>query len=216
MIAIALSFDSGILLCADAKDSDPARGSSIFCKQYGSQSGYARSIFLVSELADCSVATVQHCEHQLLLLEPAEYTIDRMRAAIENSLFEICQKQPEATMLVTLYSAPDRQYALFHTSGHALKEVGGYDCQGPASYLGHYLIRERYNAMRSMDQLDLRSISSLAIETMETIRESQNGCGEFTEIFVLYANGHESRIHRIRRGTRELPEQALRANPVGA
>ncbi|HYL37555.1 MAG TPA: hypothetical protein VEV17_16690 [Bryobacteraceae bacterium] len=219
MIAIALSFDSGILLCADTKYGVPARAhpelSNTFSKQYRSEPGYARSIFLVSEPSGCRVAAVQYSESALDILSPAEYTIDQMRATIENSLSEIYRRQPEAAMLVTLYSALDRQYSLFHTSGAALKELAGYDCQGAAAYLGHYLIRERYEAMRSMDALDLRSIFSLATETLDRVRESCDGCGEFTEIFVLYANGRASGVQRIRQGARELPELALRANLVG-
>jgi hypothetical protein len=220
MIAIALSFDSGILLCADTKHSVPARehpeSSNIFPKQYGSEARYARSIFIASEPADCGVAAVQYCEHQLDNCPPTEYTIDRMRATIENSLSEIYQRQPEAAMLVTLYSSFDRQYALFHTSGAALKELGGYDCQGAAAYLGHYLLRDRYEAMRSMDALDLKSVFSMATETLDCVRESRDGCGEFTEIYVLYANGRASGVQLIGQGTCELLEWAPRANVMGA
>jgi len=53
MISIALSFDSGILFCAAAKNSVPARmdseSTNIFPRQYGAKSGDACSIFLLSE-----------------------------------------------------------------------------------------------------------------------------------------------------------------------
>src|ERR1700676_3914479 len=130
MIAIAISFDSGMLLCVDTKHNVHARmhpeSTNIFAKQYGSKLGHARSVFLVSEPVDWTVAAVQYCERALDLLHPAEYTIDRMRATIENSLLEICQKQPGAAMLVALYSGSDQQYSLFRTSGTALKELVGY------------------------------------------------------------------------------------------
>jgi hypothetical protein len=89
MISIALSFDSGILFCAAAKNSFPARmcseSTNIFPKQYGAKSDDACSIFLLSDPIDCAVAAVQYCEHALDILQPAEFTIDRMRATIENS-----------------------------------------------------------------------------------------------------------------------------------
>jgi len=220
MIAIAISFDSGILLCADTKHSVPARlppeSTNIFPKQYGSKLGYARSIFLISEPVDWTVAAVQYCEAALDILQPAEYTIDRMRATIENSLFEIYQRQPEATLLVALYSPCDQQYSLFRTSGAALREIVGYDCEGTAAYLGHYLIRDRYRASQSMDALDLTSVFSIAIETLEGVREYHGRCGESTEIFVMYANGRASGIQRIRQDTRKQPKLALLANLSGA
>ena len=126
MISIALSFDSGILFCAAAKNSVPARmyfeSTNIFPRQYGAKSGDACSIFLLSEPIDCAVAAVQYCEHALDILQPAEFTIDRMRATIETSLSEIYERQPGVTMLVALYSSSDRQYSAFRTSGAALKD----------------------------------------------------------------------------------------------
>jgi len=67
-----------------------------------------------------------------------------------------------------------------------------------------------------MDALDLKSVFSMATETMDSVRESHEGCGEFTEIYVLYANGWTSGVQRIRKGTHELQERALRANLVSA
>lgn len=221
MIAIAISFDSGILLCADKKHSVPARkhleSTNIFPKQYRSKLGCARSIFLISEPVDWTVAALQHCERALETLQPADYTIDRMRATIENSLLEIYQKhldsqlesKPEATLLVALYSPSDQQYSLFRTSGTALRELVGYDCQGSAAYLGHYLIRDRYRAAQSMDAQDLTSVFSIAIETLEGVRKYHGGCGKSTEIIVLHANGHASDVQLIRQDTREHREYCL-------
>jgi len=216
MISIALSFDSGILFCAAARNSVPARmyfeSTNIFPRQYGAKSGDGCSIFLLSEPVDCAVAAVQYCEHALDMLQPAEFTIDRMRATIVNSLSEIYQRQPAVTMLVALYSSSDRQYSAFRTSGAALRELAGYDCQGSAAYLGHYLIRDRYRAMQSMDALDLQSVFAIAAETLDGVRDSCEGCAECAEILVLYANGRKSGVQRIGQGGRELPELALLAN----
>jgi hypothetical protein len=213
MITIALSFDSGILFCAAAKNSVPARTNSestnIFLKQYGAKSGDGCSIFLLSEPIDFTVAAVQYCEYGLDFLQPADLTIERMRVTIENSLSEIYQRQPGVTMLVALYSSSDRKYSVYRTSGAALKELAGYDCQGSAAYLGHYLIRDRYRAMQSMDTLDLRSVFAVAAETLDGVRDFCQGCAECAEILVLYANGRKSGVQRIWRGRRELPELAL-------
>ena len=210
MISIALSFDSGILFCAAAKNRVPTRmyseSTNIFSRQYGAESSDGCSIFLLSEPVDCNVAAVQYCEHALDILQPAELTIDRMRATIENSLSEIYQRQAGVTMLVALYSSSDRQYSAFRTSGTALKELSGYDCQGSAAYLGHYLIRDRYRALQSMEALDLRSVFAIAAETLDGVRDFSEECAECAEILVLYANGCNSGVQRIWQGIRELPE----------
>jgi hypothetical protein len=221
MIALSLRFDSGILLCADTKRSVSARihheSTMIFSKQYNSGPGYARSIFLVSEPAGWPVAAVHHCEHALELLQPAEYTIERMRGAIETSLPLIHQKKrnsrsesdPETALQVVLYSPSDRQCSLFRTNGAALKELIGYDCQGAAAWLGHYLIRDRYSAARSMDSLDLTTVFSMAVETFERVREHHADVGESTEILVIYANGRASDVQRIRDETRNQREYCM-------
>jgi hypothetical protein len=220
MISIALSFDSGILFCAAAKNSVPGRvyseSTNIFPRQYGAKSDEACSIFLLSEPIDSTVAAVQYCEHALDILQPAEFTIDRMRTTIENSLSEIYQRQPGVAMLVALSSSSDGQYSAFRTRGTALKELAGYDCQGSAAYLGHYLIRDRYRAMQSMDALDLGSVVAIATETLDGVREFCEGCPECTEILVLYANGRRSGVQRIWQGRRELPELPLLANRAPA
>ena len=216
MISMALSFDSGILLCAAAKNSVASHvyseSTSIFPREYGTRLRDTCSIFLLSEPIDCAVAAVQYCEHALDILQPAEFTIDRMRATVENSLGEIYQRQPEVTMLVALYSSSERRYSAFRTSGAALQELAGYDCQGSSAYLGHYLIRDRYRAMQSMDALDLRSVFAIAAETLDGVRECCAGCAECAEFLVLYANGRKSGVQRLLQGARELPELAPAAN----
>jgi hypothetical protein len=193
-----------------------SESTNIFPKQYGAKSDDACSIFLLSDPIDCAVAAVQYCEHALDILQPAEFTIDRMRATIENSLTEIYQRQPGVTMPVALYSSSERQHSAFRTSGAALKELAGYDCQGSAAYLGHYLIRDRYRAMQSMDALDLRSVFAIAAETLDSVREFCTGCAECAEILVLYADGRKSGVQRLWQGRRELPELALPANRARA
>jgi hypothetical protein len=217
MISIALSFDSGILFCAVAKKSVPGRmyseSTNIFPRRYGAKSDDACSIFLLSEPIDCATAAVQYCEHALDSLQPPEFTIDRMRATIENSLSKIYQNQPAVTMLVALYSSCGQQYSAFRTSGAALIELAGYDCQGSAAYIGHYLIRDRYRAMQSMDALDLRSVFAIAAETLDGVREFCEGCSKCGEILVLYANGRKSGVQRLWHGRRELPELELPGRP---
>ena len=164
-IAIAIPFGSGVLLCAEASRIPSARirlGSSrIFQKRYESNPSYARSIFVISDPVNFGIVVVQQCERALDLLQPAEYTIDGMRATIENSLLETYQEQldseldsnPTASLLIALYSSADQRYALFRTNGIGLREHVGYDCQGSAAYVGHFLLRDRYEAAESMGAL---------------------------------------------------------------
>jgi hypothetical protein len=217
-IAVALSFDSGIVLCADATHGVPACAK-IFPKHYHSLPDGARSIFLISEPIDDTVAACRQCEHGLDALQPTEFTIDRMRATIERSLLEMSREHldssrestGETTLLVALYSASERQCSLFRASGPVLRELVGYDCQGPAAHLGHYLIRDRYRAAQSMDALDLTTAFSIAIETLQSVRECPGGCGESTEIMVMYANGRASDVQHIRRATQKQRKLALSA-----
>ena len=50
-----------------------------------------------------------------------------------------------------------------------------------------------------MDSLDLTTVFSIATETLESVRQCPGGCGESTEIMVMYVNGHASDVQRIHR-----------------
>jgi hypothetical protein len=91
MISIALSFDSGILFCAAAKNSVPAR-------MYSESTNIvpACSIFLLSEPIDCAAAAVQDCEHALDILQPAEFTIDRMRQPLKTRCLRFIKGSQES------------------------------------------------------------------------------------------------------------------------
>lgn len=212
-IAVALSFDSGVLLCADTQQALPARipcpSSRIFHRSYNSHPSGARSIFLISEPIDVVTAARERCERALDSLGPGEYTIGGMRSALEESLRDdpsrhwtpFVDANPDATLLAALYSPVDRQCCLFRTSGNAFHEFAGYDCQGSGGYFAHCAIRDRYRAAESMDSLDLATVFSIATETIESVREYLGGCGDSTEIMVMYANGRTSAVQRICRHT---------------
>ena len=91
-IAVALSFDSGVLLCADTQQGLPARipcpSSRIFQRSYRSHPSGARSVFLISEPVDAVVAARERFERALDDLPSGEYTLERMRFAIEQALLE--------------------------------------------------------------------------------------------------------------------------------
>jgi prepilin-type processing-associated H-X9-DG protein len=208
MIAGALSFNSGILLFADTEPIVPRRipheSTTIFHREYGSSLGVAHSVFVVSESVDWARAACQRCERALDGVRPAERTIDRMRETIEQSLGEGCREQDdgepaerELPLFVVLYSPCLARYSLFRAIGATLREVAGYDCQGAAVYLGHYFIRDRYNAARSLDELDLTTVFSIAVDTLGGIRERHDRCGESGEVVVVYADGHVSDIQPI-------------------
>jgi hypothetical protein len=57
---------------------------------------------------------------------------------------------------------------------------------------------------------------AIAVETLEGVRDSCEGCAECAEILVLYAYGRKSGVHRFRLGRHELPELALLANQARA
>jgi hypothetical protein len=227
-IAVALSFDCGILLCADSKDN--VRGqvqpesTKIFQRQYGSNPVCARSIFLTSERVKSTISAIRHCERALDAIRPTEYTFDRMRDAIEYALFKIdqehfdsqLQSKPQTTLLVALYAHSDRQCSLFRTNGTELRELIGYDCQGIAAYLGHYLIHERYRAAQSMGTLDLTTVFSIAIETIEGMKEYRRECRGSAEAMILYADGRVSDVQTICLDTGQERNLEFKARASGA
>ena len=212
MIAAAMWFNSGILLFADAETHGHGGGRSdsytIFSKQYGSTRGCASSVFVVSEPGNRNVPTFHHCEEALATIPPEECTIERMRRTVERALVDTVDDEVD---FVALYAPKDQQYSLFRTIGASLREVVGCDCEGPAASLGHYLMHERYTAARSMDSLDLTTVFSIAVETLEGIRATSPACGESGEMVVMYADGHVSDVQHMAHDTRKGRNAALTA-----
>jgi hypothetical protein len=218
MIAGAISFNSGILLFADADVPRGLPGTSarIFRRQYGPPLDFAQSIFVVSEAVERMRAPVERCQRALDEMPPADRTIAVMRGAIERTLEENLHQrrdgapiETELPFLVTLYSHRQRLLALFHSRGATLQEIVGYDCQGAAAYLGHSFIRERYEAARSMDERDLPTVFSIAVDAVERIRGALEPCGKSTETVVLYADGHASDVTRVVHDSERLRTAAL-------
>ena len=223
-----MSFDSGVLLCADTQQGLPARipcpSSRIFQRSYHSHPSGARSIVLISEPVGAVVAARERWERALDGLLPGEYTLGRMRSVVEDSLREEgspywtsqLDTNPDATLFGALYSPIDRQCCLFRTSGNAVHEFAGYDCQGSAGYFAHCAIRDRYRAAESMESLDLATVFTIATETIESVREYLGGCGDSTEVMVLYASGRASTVQRICRHTAKRRTLDLLGSLAGA
>src|SRR3954451_12027694 len=159
MIAAALAFNSGILLVADAEANGSAAPGApkIVHHRHSSAPRCAQAVFAVSDVDAWTVDAFECCRRGLAAIAADSCTIERMRAAIEQSLLEAHRvrrdartSERELTALVALYSPFGQRYELFHTLSTVLHEVVGHDCVGPAAYLGHYLTRDRYNAARSM------------------------------------------------------------------
>lgn len=221
MIAAALSFNSGILLFADAdrpRSVIPRESRRIFQRQFGDPPDCARSVFVAGDASSWTGAAFERCERALEALSGSGRTIDGMKNAIEQALFEAYQDQiarsgaePEFSAFIALYAPLDRRYALFHTLNTALREVTGHDCVGPAAFLGHYLIRDPYNAARSMDALDLATVFSIATDTLDGVRACNEQCGVSSEMAVMYADGHVTDIQRMPHDSHKERKVALAA-----
>ena len=221
MIAAALSFNSGILLFSDAdrpRSVAPRESRRIFQRQYGEPPQCARSVFVASDIVGWTSAAFERSETALEALPASQRTIDGMKDAIEHALFEAYQDQiglptaeQEFSAFIALYSPAEKRYALFHTLNTALREVAGHDCVGPAAFLGHYLIRDPYNAARSMDALNLETVFSIATDTLDGVRACNEKCGVSSEMAVMYADGHVSDIQRLAHDTHKQRKVALAA-----
>jgi prepilin-type processing-associated H-X9-DG protein len=211
MIAGAISFNSGILCFADSGASSDRQHPSprIFAREYGSNLDFAQSIFVISADVDWERAPFERCQRALGAVRPGERTVARMCDAIERTLNEYRQPSDAIPFLVALYSRSEQLLSFFHPIGAALREVVGYDCQGTAAYLGHSLIRDRYDAARSMDELDLTAVFSIAVDALAGIRGCLDECGESTDMVVLYADGHVSDVNRMPHDSERLRTVAL-------
>src|SRR5690349_6406361 len=116
MIAGAISFNSGILLFADADVSRgvPGTATRIFRRGYGSSLDFAQSIFVVSDPVESMGAPFEPSERALAAIAPADRTIARMR--------------------------------------------------------------DTYEAARSMDELDLTTVFSIAVDALAAIRSCLDEC----------------------------------------
>jgi hypothetical protein len=212
MIAAAMWFNSGILLFADAETSGSGKARTdshtIFSRQYGPQRGGASSVFVISEPGHRHDAAFHRCEEALAGIPPGDYSINQMRQTVQQCLADLDDDEID---FVALYSPKDQQYSLFRTARNILQEVVGYDCEGPAASAGHCLMHDRYNAARSMDSLDLNTVFSIAVETLDGIRAVHPTCGKGSEIVVMYADGHVSDVQHLVRDTPKKREAALAA-----
>jgi hypothetical protein len=220
--AVALPFDSGILLATDTTPRRlPGDPPGISSRRYGSALDTSRSVMVTAAGSPASLEAVARCEQALAALPPDACTIEEMRGAIAQALLELYPEgederlDPSAqmAMLVALYSAAEKRCALLRTGGPSAVEHVGYDCQGPAAHVGHYLIHDRYTTAQSLNGLDLTSVFSLALDAVEGVRRQQPGrSGAATSIVVLYANGHVSEVAEIGDHTRRQRKLAAVAD----
>ena len=196
-IAAALTFDSGVLLCADTKHTYTGwvqfESTKIFTSEYAD----SRSVFVITGPVDWAVAAIQSSERALASLSSASQTLAEMQKTVERELRTLYQEhiyphpdpKPDFTLLITLYSAVERRWQLFRTNETKLRALRGYDCHGTGAYLGHYLIRPRYLAARAKKLLDLDLVFTVAVEALREIKDYDEGCGKSSEVAVLHADG---------------------------
>jgi hypothetical protein len=205
MIAGAAAFNAGILLFSDTEPIVPRRiphqSRRIFHREFHSPLGSAHSIFVIGESVDWARTAFEGCEQAMDGIPPEERTIERMRETIEQSLTDNRHghrdgepTEQELLLFLVLYSPCQQRYSLFRGTSTTLREVVGYDCQGPAAYLGHYLIRDRYSAARSLDELNLTTVFSVAADTLTGVRDAHEACGASSELIVMYADGQVSAV----------------------
>lgn len=220
-IAAALTFDEGILLCADTKHTFPGamqlESTKIFTKGYDD----ARSVFVISGIVDHAVAALQAAEHRLDLLLPHLRTLERMKEVTELALTSHYERHiyphPEPKPAFLLYVAlcarvgSSPRVAVFRTHETVLRElVDGYDCDGTGAYLGHYLMRDRYLKARRENGRQLPTVFDVAVKALHHSKDYDDGCGKTTEVVVLYDDGRLTEKQRIPRDTPQEWKRTLR------
>jgi len=192
-IAAGFRFDNGALLCADTKyvGAMALYNPKLFPKGY--KNGTA-SIFAVVGNSAFSRMAVDKCEAALAQLsDPSQ---SKMTAAIESVLLKVHKQHvfphpdrnleggPDFWLILALYSPVDK-VSTFYTTQTALVPFDLYHCSGSGEYLGHYLIKPRYQKHEPLN----RAVS-VACTALTRIKSYDANCGGNSQFILLDNDGY--------------------------
>jgi hypothetical protein len=192
-IAAGFRFDNGALLCADTKyvGAMALYNPKLFPKAYNSG---AASIFAVVGNSAFSRMAVDKCEAALAQLsDPSQ---SKMAAVIESVLLKVHKQHvfphpdrnleggPDFWLILALFSPIDK-VSTYYTTQTALVPFDLYHCSGSGEYLGHYLIKPRYQTPGLLS----RAVT-VACTALTRIKSYDANCGGNSQFILLDNDGY--------------------------
>jgi 20S proteasome alpha/beta subunit len=193
-IAAGFNFDKGILLCADTRHVGgmTLHDSKIFPTEYPSG---AKSVIAFAGNVPFARMAIQESAARLARLKSP--TKSAMLDAIEIVLLRIHRRHifkhpdrqwaggPSFNLLFALWSPLESRASLYATDQTAINEIARYECIGSGDYLGHYIIRPRFQEPDNT----LRRTLLVAITALVRIKAYDPDCGGNSEFIVLHNGG---------------------------
>lgn len=216
-IAAALTFDEGILLCADTKHTFPGamklESTKIFAETYAPAE---RSAFVITaDSVDWAVGALQRCE-EALRAGHGQRTVAEMRNIVDRTLrafyrahvYAHPDPRPSFTLLIAL--AAKGELGLYRNDHSVVRELVGYDCQGSGAYLAHSVLRGQYNTARDAHTLQISVVYAMAMQALKRVKEYDDGCGMATEVLGVFQDGRPTTVQRIKQDTPKAWQAALK------
>jgi 20S proteasome alpha/beta subunit len=216
-IAVALTFDEGILLAADTKHTFPGamklESTKIFAATYanGERSAFA----ITADSVDWAVGALQRCE-EALRIGSGQRTVEEMRNIVDRTLrafyrghvYAYPPPRPGFTLLFVLGTHDELQ--LYRNDHSVVRALVGYDCQGTGAYLAHSVLRDQYIAAREAGALQLPMVYNMTMQALKRTKEYDDGCGMSTEVLALFQDGRPTSVRRIKQDTAKAWQEGLK------
>lgn len=198
-IAACFDFDEGALLCADTKHTGGMTlyEPKLFRKEYPNG---AKSVLAFSGSTHYAKMAVQKCETAIARL-PNRPRVQEVADAIESALVRLhrthIDKHPDRSMeggpdfwlLAALWSPVDG-LKTYSTSQTAIVPFDVYACIGSGEYLGHYIIKPRYDSPSE----PLNRAVAVAVTALQRIKSYDSGCGGYSQFVTMAKSGALSEV----------------------
>jgi hypothetical protein len=212
-IAAAFSFPDGVLFCADTQHTSNSKleSTKLFRKEYPSR---ARSLFAVCGDVHPAKMLLQRCERRLAEFRgritsfAATGLVESVVAETYEKHFSHSPREVETALFAGIYCPGDRRIILLQTLDTSVNQLFGYDVIGTGEDLGHYLIRDFYQAIRN-ERSQLEPMFLKSVGALKEIKEYVDGCGKASEAVWLGSNGALSEVARIKHDTKKEWNEAL-------
>jgi len=191
-IAAALTYDSGVLLCADTQME--AGALKIHAPKVGSfECPGGRIGFALAGHTSFAISAIQKCSQKLRDAKAHEI-IEKLKETLEREYCRVVFKHPNYKtdwnlaywFLLAFWSCSDKQVWLFATEEQTLRSINTtYECIGIGRDLAHYLLATPPTLSGMNEQRALL----LAAYMLARVKEHVPGCGGASHILLLRNDG---------------------------